>query len=341
MNSILGVSPINTIAQNQALAWVVALRADNLSNEVLDDFAGWLAESESHREAWSWALDTWETLGVVSHLKTESLLMTEVATPAFQWLRSAFSVDALRNRLLPAAMAFSLVLTLAAVALFKQAPEPDVYRTAVGEYLEVVLADGSVVELNTDTALTVSFSDSARDIALLKGEAFFTVAKDPQRPFVVDIDGPTVRAIGTAFNIYRLSDDLAKVSVVEGIVRVAEKSDSAAMAVKSKFLTVDETIEIDSVTGLAEPQLEATAALTSWRHGQLLFDNTSLAQAVTMLNRYLEKKVVIGDAVANNIKISGTFSSRQNKETLVAVAQALQLEIKSDTDKWVLFQSIP
>jgi ferric-dicitrate binding protein FerR (iron transport regulator) len=60
-----------------------------------------------------------------------------------------------------------------------------------------------------------------------------------------------------------------------------------------------------------------------------------------MLNRYLEKKVVIGDAVANNIKISGTFSSRQNKETLVAVAQALQLEIKSDTDKWVLFQSIP
>ena len=109
MNSILGVSPINTIAQNQALAWVVALRADNLSNQVLDDFAGWLAESESHREAWSWALDTWETLGVVSHLKTESLLMTEVATPAFQWLRSAFSVDALRNRLLPAAMAFSLV----------------------------------------------------------------------------------------------------------------------------------------------------------------------------------------------------------------------------------------
>ena len=124
-------------------------------------------------------------------------------------------------------------------------------------------------------------------------------------------------------------------------MRVAEKSDSAAMAVKSKFLTVDETIEIDSVTGLAEPQLEATAALTSWRHGQLLFDNTSLAQAVTMLNRYLEKKVVIGDAVANNIKISGTFSSRQNKETLVAVVQALQLEIKSDTDKWVLFKSIP
>ena len=112
MNSILGVSPINTIAQNQALAWVVALRADNLSNQALDDFAGWLAESESHREAWSWALDTWETLGVVSHLKTESLLMTEVATPAFQWLRSAFSVDALRNRLLPAAMALPLLRCL-------------------------------------------------------------------------------------------------------------------------------------------------------------------------------------------------------------------------------------
>ena len=112
-------------------------------------------------------------------------------------------------------------------------------------------ADGSVVELNTDTEITVSLNDSSRDQSAL-GEAFFTVASDSERPFTVFVAGATVRAVGTAFNIFRSSEQSAIVSVTEGIVRVEEAGGSSVSTAQSQLLTVDEAIVIDSVRGLSQ-----------------------------------------------------------------------------------------
>ena len=192
------------------------------------------------------------------------------------------------------------------------------------------LADGSVVELNTNSAISVSLTEDFRGIELLKGEVFFTVASDKDRPFVVDVGGATVRAVGTAFNIYRVTDQSAIVSVAEGIVRVEEAGGSSVSSAQSQLLTVDQALKIDSVRGLSTSDSH-NAQATAWRQGQLLFDNTSIADAVEMLNRYLHKQVIVADDVSKSIKISGTFSSRQKKETLAAVANALGLEL---TSKW-------
>ena len=332
---------------DQAFAWVVALRGEKVSEKNLEDFSVWITEDKSHQSAWDQALELWETMGAVTHLPVDALLPedslqstehTETRTDT-QPAPGGGLMEKLQSLWKPMALAFSLV-AVGFFAVVNFQPQGEIYTAGTGQYLAVTLADGSVVELNTNSEISVSLTEKFREIELRKGEVFFTVASDKDRPFIVDVAGATVRAVGTAFNIYRVTDQSAIVSVSEGIVRVEEAGGSSVASAQSQLLTVDEALEIDSVRGLSESSIP-TAQTTAWRQGQLLFENTSIGDAVEMLNRYLHKKVVVADDVSKSIKISGTFSSRQKKETLAAVAQALGLELTPRDNKWLLSQPKP
>ena len=326
---------------DQAFAWVVALRGENVSEKDLEDFSVWLTDEESHQSAWDQALELWQTMGAVSYLPVDELLAEKPPERAADSKPAAgFGLlEKLQNLWKPMALAFSLA-AVGFIAVFNFQPQGEIYAAGTGQYLAVTLGDGSVVELNTNSEISVSLTDSSREIELLKGEVFFTVASDLDRPFIVDVAGATVRAVGTAFNIYRATDQSAIVSVSEGIVRVEEAGGSSVASAQSRLLTADEALEIDSVRGLSEANIQNVQA-TAWRQGQLLFENTSIGDAVEMLNRYLHKKVIVADDVSQSIKISGTFSSRQKKETLAAVAQALGLELTLRDNKWLLSQPNP
>jgi transmembrane sensor len=326
---------INQNILDQAYAWFVALRGENVSEKNLEEFSVWLTSADAHQSAWDQALELWETMGAVSHLPLDELLADDpVESPV------GFSlIEKLQNLWKPMALAFALA-AVGFIAVFNFQPQGEIYAAGTGQYLAVTLADGSVVELNTNSAISVSLTEDFREIELIKGEVFFTVAKDKDRPFLVDVAGATVRAVGTAFNIYRLTDQRAIVSVSEGIVRVEEAGGTSVTTAQSQLLTVDEALQIDAVSGLSESNVE-NAQATAWRQGQLLFENTSIGDAVAMLNRYLHKKVIVADDVSKNTKISGTFSSRQKKETLAAVAQALGLELTPRGNKWLLSQPKP
>ena len=338
---------------NQADAWIVALRRENVQPADLDKFAAWLSTDILHQQAWDNALTVWQTLGAISPLPLDALLaadpvdaVRETHQPTSHQASKRncflanFSLDRLRQRWMPVAMACSLLLASALVAVFNAPPQSDFYSVAVGEYAEVVLADGSVVELNTDSAIEVTLTDHSREIELLKGEAFFAVAPDKSKPFIVAVAGATVRAVGTAFNIYKVSGESAVVAVTEGIVRIEEADGSSVSAAQSRLVTADSALNIDLLRGLSDADVD-TAQATAWRHGQLLFDSTPLTEAVAMLNRYLVQKVVVADTVPSSVRLSGTFSSRQKKETLLAVAQALSLELTPHGDKWMLSQNTP
>ncbi len=332
---------------DQAYAWIVALRGEQVGEKDLEEFSGWLTEDKSHQLAWDEALELWETMGAVSHLPVDELLAensveSTVSTEILADTQPAAGfglLEKLQTLWKPMALAFSLAL-VGFLAVFNLQSEGEIFAAGTGQYLAVTLADGSVVELNTNSEISVSLTENVREIELHKGEVFFTVARDKDRPFVVDVAGATVRAVGTAFNIYRVTDQSAIVSVSEGIVRVEEAGGSSVTSAQSKLLTVDEAVEIDAVRGLSESNIR-NSQTTAWRQGQLLFENTSVGDAVEMLNRYLHKKVIVADDVSRSIKISGTFSSRQKKETLAAVAQALGLELNSRGNKWLLSQPKP
>ncbi|HWK74442.1 MAG TPA: FecR domain-containing protein [Povalibacter sp.] len=127
----------------------------------------------------------------------------------------------------------------------------EILATAIGEQRAVRLDDGSVVHLNTDTRVRIHFTQSAREIQLIQGEALFTVKRDVNRPFRVQSDGIRVEALGTQFNVRRRNNDTV-VSVVEGRVAVVDPSRVAANVESSSRLATDQATGSNRIGAPAE-----------------------------------------------------------------------------------------
>ena len=319
---------------NQALAWVARLRSESVTETDLENFADWLNDSDYHQQAWESAIDTWESLGVISHLPAESLLFTDEPKPQ-RGLAKLFS-DFWKPLTTMAAT------TALVVGLFMTMQEDrQHYYSAVGGYQQVTLQDGSLIELNTDTEIAVLLGERSRHVELIKGEAFFTVASDKTKPFIVTVGDARVQALGTAFNIYRQSDKQSTVSVIEGVVRVSEASGSPTSAPESKMLLASDVVIINELFGVSDLQAANIEQLTAWRSGQIVFDRASVSEAVAILNRYLVRKILVTESAVSKHRISGIFSSHEQGETLAAVAQAFDLPLVLEEDNWVLSQSNP
>jgi transmembrane sensor len=208
------------------------------------------------------------------------------------------------------------------------------FATAVGEQRQVVLADGSSVLLNTDTEIRVRMSHELRHIELVRGEAIFDVAKDPERPLRVLSGSAAVQAIGTRFVVYRQEGGTV-VTVVQGTVLVSpigrasvgspESAPEAAEQASSTSPTADVEPTPTHATGrtlelhagqrvtvapdgrVAKPAPADVETATSWARGRMVFDSATLEAVVTEFNRYNVEHLVILDAALNDRRISGVF----------------------------------
>ncbi len=338
-NDLLGTD-ISNPAIDQALAWVVRLRAETVCEADLSDFADWLTATDSHQQAWEYALDTWESMGVLSHMPLDDLLMDNPTASKNHWIFGLVKMKWLTGAwksLAAASASVAIVLSL----FFASQPATQDYSSGLGEYRQVSLEDGSVVELNTDSQIAVTISEYSREIELLAGEAFFTVAPDRQKPFVVRVGEVNVQALGTAFNIYRQAQNQVTVTVTEGVVRVSETQGSAVVAPETKVLLADQAVIFSDSQGLAEVSKPNAEQATAWRKGQIIFEDASLAEAIAVLNRYSGEKIVLVGGTLSGHRVSGIFSSRERQETLVAVAQAFDLEVSHQDKNWLLSQPKP
>lgn len=181
---------------------------------------------------------------------------------------------------------------------------PVVYRTVLGGQESVRLADGSEAQLSSDTRLLVSQSGHERDIDLEYGEAFFAVAHDRARPFVVSAGSQRAVAVGTRFAVRR---DPASVRVVvtEGLVRLQPADDSGGAAT---LLPAGSVALISGNEVLVRHMpVEQALQYLSWRDGYLAFHDTPLAVAVAEFNRYNSRKIVIDDAAIASLRVGGNF----------------------------------
>jgi transmembrane sensor len=171
----------------------------------------------------------------------------------------------------------------------------------VGETPIIQLADGSTVQLNATSAVAFELSGARRVVKLLRGEAYFQVAKDPQRPFVVEAMGGKTTALGTAFNV-RLSGATADVVVTEHRVRIAAANGAAG-------------IEVGEGQGAAYSSGGRVGAVgprdiyadLAWRRGQLVVDNVPLATVVDQIAHHFRGRIVIMPGTASR-RVSGTFT---------------------------------
>jgi transmembrane sensor len=323
------------VAEQAAAAWIA--RRDTAEWDA-PAFEAWLRESVSHRVAFYRLNAAWQEAGRLRVLRAAGDPETLVYGPAMspdsddsgvQSAPESSPARADRPRRSAFALAAGLAfLMLGAVAVWKiERSAPDRFTTVVGGLEAVPLADGSRVTLNTDSALQVALKARERVVNLERGEAYFEVAKEKARPFIVNVGNKRVIAVGTQFSVRRDGDSV-QVIVTEGTVRMEELGAPGSTQSPVAWSSAGPSGVIPSAGGSAGGvllpagsiarahadallvQKEGSADIEkrlSWRTGQLIFRDTPLSEAVAEFNRYNERKFVIQDPSIGALQLGGIF----------------------------------
>jgi len=280
-------------ARRQAAEWFVRLRDKPPSKEVKREFERWLATDPRNWEEYRAIQGVWQELdGLRETVPVEGMGRTAVARDPGERKRGT-------TRWRAVAVAAVLVLSvLTGLGAFFY--DPGSYQTAKGEQQILRLADHSVVHLNSDSALRVELTSGRRTLHLQKGEAYFEVAPDPTRPFVVVAAGGTARAVGTRFGVYRHQAGV-RVSVVEGRVEVAVGGGG------KELLNAGDTVTYSDDGGTLSPIGHNDVGVLDWLDGRIHFEAAPLTEVVAQFNRYQEAPLHIADPRLSDLKLSGTF----------------------------------
>jgi transmembrane sensor len=210
------------------------------------------------------------------------------------------------------------------------------FTTVVGGLQTIPMADGSRVTLNTDTELRILLNAHERIVEIGQGEAFFEVAHDPTRPFVVRVGERRVIAVGTQFSVRREGADL-RVVVSEGTVRYEAHARDALTPTLLAAGSIA-TAQGDSIRVQQLPITEAERSLT-WRNGLLTFRDTPLADAVAEFNRYNTRKIVIEDPQLASLKVGGVFRSQKVEPFVHLLERGFNVRAAVGPDRIVLSAS--
>jgi len=226
----------------------------------------------------------------------------------------------------------------AAIGAFMLWPSSPDYATAVGQHREVMLADGSLAALNTDTALDVDYSASRRDLTLRSGEAWFRVAHNRARPFEVKVGSVHVRATGTAFAV-RSVDEGVRVTVTEGRVLAwidgAPHKPIAITMGDQAFLRQSSTKQALTITEPSPAGTDIEQAL-AWRRGEIVLDGQTGSEAAEEFNRYNERPIRIRNARAARYQLVGYFQTSQSLEFATALARISGARLSSNRNEIII-----
>lgn len=316
---------------DRAAAWVARMDREGHDPAVRAELKAWLAGDDRRRGAYFRAKAAWNMLDRASVLGAGGSRPQEVATAGGPW----FS----RRRLLwgggaAAAAAAALVVGITGLDLLA-VPDQQI-ETAIGEIRRVPLSDGSFAAVNTQSAVDVTMKPEVRQVALKSGEAWFQVAKDRTRPFIVEIGDVRVRAVGTAFAVKRVGGGV-DVQVTEGVVEVWRVGDEANIrrveAGNRAFAAPDK-----AVVSVAAASEEIDKAL-AWRTGQIVLDGDTVAEAVAEFNRYNVRKIeVVGSALGTE-KMIGRFRTNEPDAFARAAATLLNAKAEIGSDRITLSQN--
>jgi len=205
-----------------------------------------------------------------------------------------------------------------------------VISTERGERREVALADGSVVQMDPETTLRVKYRDEERRVYLDRGRALFRVAKNASRPFLVEARDTTVRAVGTAFGVEYEARDVI-VTVAEGRVAIFRTTDSGRDGTAAAPLLVAD----QQITVRASAETEPVRAVDSgkalaWAQGRLIFESTTVEEAVRQFNRYNRIQIRIADEQLARRPVSGVFSAADPESFVAFIRSVVPVKITRD-----------
>lgn len=302
----------------EAAAWFTRLKQDSVSERTIEDFLTWRRVA-ANDAAYAEVEARWRQADRVTN-DPELVRLTEAT------LRKPKAWDAFRQLLAKNLLPLSLAgATLAGALLFLVVHlRPQAYETDVGAQQIVRLGDGSVLRLNTASRIEIRFARHERRLVLRRGEAFFEVAHDATRPFIVVAGDTQVRAIGTKFDVRRTAGE-TQVILAEGRVQVARPDRNEAWT-----LTPNQRITLNGAPPV--PQAADVATTTSWTTGRLRFRDMPLADAVAEVNRYSHTKITLEARHVEDERVSGVFDTGDTKAFVSAVTEIFNLTASPSSD---------
>ena len=322
--------------QEQAAAWAIRDMGKPMDARLVAAREAWLNERPEHRAAYTQAI---RALGIVA---------ANMADPAVMALRR----KALEARPMPSPLGVRLAAGLAVCAIViaigvglrilethsqrldagvqtSVARAGRVYSTGVGQRLTIPLSDGSLVTLDTASAVRIRYTVGERSVDLMQGQALFKVAKHQLAPFQVYAGDQRITALGTVFDV-RLEPDRVRVSLLEGSVRVASVSPSA-LGEPQREVVLDPGQALEQRGPIVRVSDINPTRTKSWIDGVLDFDDEPLASAVAEVNRYSEHKIILEGVDIRALRISGIFTAGDTERFAQTMAELFSLHVAHDT----------
>ena len=315
-----------------AAGWHGVIAEGEPDAAVRERFEAWLHADPSNRAAYVSVERAWAGMAHAG-VDDRILAMRREALGARRTAR--------RGWIRPAALAASIVVgvTLVVAILIHREPKsgnPSAgeYATQVGQQSRITLSDGSIVMLNTASRIRLAFDPARRRVELLAGQAWFEVAKNQPRPFIVEAGDRTITAHGTAFDVRLEDHERVQVTLIEGRISVEALESSGVgpnIATEHEDLLPGDQL-VATATGLATKRKVDLAKATSWRKGKIIFDNDTLANAVAEVNRYMTEKIVLADPRLGSLRMSGVFIAGHRDSFLETVAGHFRIKVSNGDD---------
>jgi len=393
MSNVTGFTNTPKIKQEAAM-WLLLMDEETpLSRENIDSLRAWVATSDVHRQVIIRMSKTWNNMDLLAAMmappekvRRQSRSKKWVLSPVLHFfgaLRKIFSPIQVLYRSKYTAAASIAITSLLCTWLYVSLPVSgdanglsNVYVTKIGEHAKHQLPDGSTLWLNSNTRVEVVYSSLFRRVNLISGEAHFQVEKDSARPFEVYSQDRLVRAVGTAFSVYRLNDRI-EVMVSEGKVELAIvdqtlliQPDYVASNDNENFKTrllketlegkpaeiterlgeleAGERISIPTTQGITikTAQNEVTKLKTSdivrklsWLDGKLVFAGESLEEVVTEISRHTSMKIDVPDPELRKMRIGGHFEAGETKTLFYVLESGFGIHVNRLDDNHVELQA--
>jgi transmembrane sensor len=308
----------------EALRWLALMERGPLRPEEQRRFAAWIAADVRHQ-------------GAIVRAQAASLRLERLAALAggrsvlepFPHEQSLLQKRTTRRRIVAAAASAAGLMGISAWlgrGRIEEIWRGTRYASSVGELKKVVLADGSVITMNTQTELRVRYTGERRDIRLVCGEAIFAVTHDAKRPFAVRVGEWSAVAVGTAFAVRRLDEPTTDVTVTEGIVQLLPVDRSVSEAGPRLTANQKALIGADGKVEVGQVSDSEIGQRLAWRTHLVVFAGQPLREALAEMNRYSHRPIVVDDPALAERRIVGVFSTTDTQTFVSAMTATLGVE---------------
>ncbi|OPX39907.1 MAG: hypothetical protein B1H13_08730 [Desulfobacteraceae bacterium 4484_190.3] len=321
----------------QAAQWFARSRAEDFSKDERDQFESWLEADAAHRAAFEEMEKTWQEVGAIfSPAPLPGKRLVPRRSYLFQWPRFQLVGLAAMFLLVISTFFFRAEITNYWTLIMG---EEITYRTEIGEIQKITLKDGSRLEINGHSSVTVRFSKWRRKVDLPEGEVFFQVAYNPQRPFQIKSHRGMVRVLGTAFHV-RSRNGRVAVDVEDGRVHVTTDPErNSGILRRGVVIKGGEGVDYNWSGRMATKRVARLDEVSAWRQGKIVFRSRRLWEVLQELQHYHRVKLALLDKELWNSRFTGTFNSHDLNEILEAIKVAFSLSSEIAPDGTVVLMS--